>query len=115
MIVLLYFIHVNKKLPYKVKKLLFGVDNYDMGYIINSWITIQGNSREKGDENLFSNLNAEMARNKLTIKSLAEKTGINYESLKNKMSGITEFKRSEMISIKKEFPNCSLDYLFSTE
>lgn len=69
----------------------------------------------KGDGKLFNNLNAEMARKKLTIKSLAEKTGMNYESLKNKMSGITEFKRNEMISIKKEFPECSLDYLFSTE
>lgn len=64
---------------------------------------------------MFSNLNAEMARKKLTIKSLAERTGINYESLKNKMSGTTEFKRSEMISIKKEFPDFTLDYLFKTE
>lgn len=64
---------------------------------------------------MFSNLNAEMARKKLTIKALAERTGMNYESLKNKMSGSTEFKRSEMILIKKEFPECSLDYLFSTE
>ena len=51
----------------------------------------------------------------MTIKSLAERTNINYESLKNKMSGTTEFKRSEMISIKKEFPECTLDYLFATE
>lgn len=64
---------------------------------------------------MFCNLNAEMARKKMTIKALAERTGINYESLKNKMSGVTEFKRTEMISIKKEFPECSLDYLFSTE
>ncbi len=64
---------------------------------------------------MFSNLNAEMARNKLTIKALAEKTGITYESLKNKMCGTTEFKRSEMISIKKVFPACSLDYLFDIE
>ena len=64
---------------------------------------------------MFNNLNAEMARNNMTIKNLAEKTGISYESLKNKMSGQTEFKRSEMILIKKEFPDCSLDYLFSTE
>lgn len=63
---------------------------------------------------MFSNLEAEMARNKLNIKSLSRRTGINYESLKNKMSGTTEFKRREMILIKKEFPNCSLDYLFQT-
>ena len=64
---------------------------------------------------MFKNLNAEMARNNMTIKSLAEQTGIGYESLKNKMSGATEFKRNEMIAIKREFPDCSLDYLFSTE
>jgi hypothetical protein len=69
----------------------------------------------KGDERLFPNLNAEMARNGMTIKSLSEKTGIKYDSLKNKMSGETEFKRSEMISIKKEFPDCTMDYLFKTE
>ncbi len=64
---------------------------------------------------MFNNLNAEMARKKVSIKALAEATGINYESLKNKMSGTTEFKRNEMIQIKKEFPDCSLDYLFATE
>lgn len=64
---------------------------------------------------MFPNLNAEMGRKKMTIKSLAEKTGMGYESLKNKMSGITEFKRSEMVVIKREFPGCSLDYLFATE
>lgn len=64
---------------------------------------------------MFGNLNAEMARVGINIKILSEKTGIKYESLKNKMSGGTEFKRSEMLLIKKEFPNCSLDYLFATE
>lgn len=64
---------------------------------------------------MFNNLNAEMARKKISIKALAEITGIGYESMKNKMSGVTEFKRSEMIKIKKEFPECSLDYLFATE
>lgn len=84
---------------------------------MSAWVTTQGNSnkKKKGDNELFINLNAEMARKRLTIKALAERTGINYESLKNKMSGSTEFKRSEMISIKKEFPECSLDYLFKTE
>ena len=64
---------------------------------------------------MFNNLNAEMARRKMSIKALAEATGIGYESMKNKMSGATEFKRSEMIQIKKEFPGCTLDYLFATE
>lgn len=55
-----------------------------------------------------------MARKKMTIKSLAGETGMNYESLKNKVSGNTEFKRSEMLLVKAVFPNCSLDYLFET-
>ena len=64
---------------------------------------------------MFNNLNAEMARRKMSIKAVAEATGIGYESMKNKMSGATEFKRSELIQIKKEFPECTLDYLFATE
>ena len=64
---------------------------------------------------MFNNLNAEMARRKMSIKELSEKTGIGYESMKNKMSGATEFKRNEMILVKAEFPECSLDYLFATE
>ena len=63
---------------------------------------------------MFPNLNAELARRDLTLKSLAELTGINYETLKNKASGTTEFKRNEMYTIKKKaFPNCSVDYLFA--
>lgn len=65
---------------------------------------------------MFPNLNAEMARQKLTIKALSALTDINYESLKNKISGATEFKRSEMYVIKKmAFPNLSIDYLFAED
>ena len=65
---------------------------------------------------MFSNLNAELGRRKMTIKALSELTGINYESLKNKISGTTEFKRNEMYLIKKKAcPKCSIDYLFSED
>lgn len=64
---------------------------------------------------MFNNLNAEMARKKLNIKLLSEITDINYESLKNKLAGNTEFKRSEMLAIKNVFPKCSLDYLFAAK
>ena len=65
---------------------------------------------------MFPNLSAELARNRMTIKSLSEKTGINYESLKNKVSGKTEFKINEMILIKKKvFPDYTIDYLFVTD
>ena len=65
---------------------------------------------------MFPNLSAEMARKKISIKALAELVGIPYETLKNKCSGATEFKRVEMFRIKKNvFPELSIDYLFSTE
>ena len=65
---------------------------------------------------MFPNLNAEMGRKNFSIKSLSGKTGIKYDSLKNKIRGDTEFKRSEMLLIKKcAFPETTLDYLFSTE
>ena len=65
---------------------------------------------------MFPNLNAEMARKKITIKDLAELAEIQYDTLKNKCSGITEFKRVEMFRIKKRvFPDMSIDYLFATE
>lgn len=64
---------------------------------------------------IFPNLKAEMARHDITARSLAEKSGIKYETLKNKMTGETEFRRSEMFAIKQVFPGCSLDYLFTTE
>lgn len=44
---------------------------------------------------VFNNLNAEMARKKVSIKALAEATGINYESLKNKMSGTTDLRETK--------------------
>ena len=63
---------------------------------------------------MFPNLSAEMARNKMNLKMLSSETEIGYESLKNKMSGVTEFKRDEMIKIKKVFPECTMDYLFAS-
>ena len=65
---------------------------------------------------MFPNLNAEIGRAKLTIKRLSEITNINYETLKLKLRGVTEFKLAEMISIKKNaFPDKTLDYLFQTD
>ena len=65
---------------------------------------------------MFPNLNAEMGRAKLSIKKLSEITGMNYESLKLKMRGVTEFRLCEMVGIKKKaFPDKSLDYLFQVD
>lgn len=61
---------------------------------------------------MFPNLRAEMARLRMSLKDLADETGIGYESLKNKINGLTEFRRDEMIKIKRVFPECTMDYLF---
>ena len=50
---------------------------------------------------MFSNLNAEMGRAKLSIKSLSELTGINYETLKLKFRGVTEFKITYLQQMKQ--------------
>ena len=65
---------------------------------------------------MFPNLNAEMAREKMSIKRLSEIANIQYDSLKNKMRGDTEFRRDEMYRIKKNaFPSFTVDYLFKVE
>ena len=65
---------------------------------------------------MFPNLSVEMARVKMNIKGLSEVSGINSETLKLKLRGVTEFKLCEMVAIKKKaFPDKSLDYLFQTE
>lgn len=64
---------------------------------------------------MFPNLSAEMARIRMTLIMLSEVTGIGYESLKNKVNGKTEFKRDEMIKIKRVFPECTMDYLFKSD
>lgn len=51
----------------------------------------------------------------MTIKSLSQETEINYETLKLKMRGVTEFTRIEMQKIKAVFPAYSMDYLFASD
>ena len=64
---------------------------------------------------MFPNLSAELARRQMTIKSLSQETGINYETLKLKMRGKTEFNRIEMQKIKAVFSACTMDYLFASD
>ena len=64
---------------------------------------------------MFPNLAAEIARNKMSLKSLAQETGIGYEALKLKVRGKTEFRLAEMQKIKEIFPTCTMDYLFESD
>ncbi|MGE5398086.1 MAG: hypothetical protein ACM3MK_11220 [Chitinophagales bacterium] len=65
---------------------------------------------------MFRNLRAEMARQGLKRKTTASILNISTKSVSSKMSGKTEWTRSEMVTIQtKLFPNLTLDYLFETE
>lgn len=62
---------------------------------------------------MLKNLIAEMARNNMSYKDIAEIFGRDEKSISNKISCKTEFTRKEMMTIKKEvFHSCILDYLF---
>lgn len=65
---------------------------------------------------MFTRIDIERARDKLTIKQLAEKTGIKYDAMLCKLNGKTEFTRSEMLKIQDTFvQRVPLEELFSTE
>lgn len=73
-------------------------------------ITPQG---KKGGENVFKNLEAELSRKGMSKKDLSQKTGIEYKSLLNYLSGTTSINLAAMLKIKHiVFPDMSLDYLF---
>lgn len=65
---------------------------------------------------MFPNLEAEMARNKVTQVKLAEILGITPTTLSFKMNGKSTLSLKECVEIKrKAFPDKTLDYLFATE
>ena len=65
---------------------------------------------------MFVGINIERARDGLSIKELAEKSKIKYDTLLCKLNGKSEFTRSEMLDIQKVFSKrIPLDELFATE
>lgn len=65
---------------------------------------------------MFPNLNAEMARANMTTLDLAKATHKTSRSVKDKMTGRSEFTLNEVLAIRNElFPGMSIEYLFSKE
>ena len=65
----------------------------------------------------YHNLRAELVRAELTQKDIAEAIGVSKSTLTSKITGKTDFKRSEMVVICKMLsspkrPSMSIDYLF---
>lgn len=65
---------------------------------------------------MFGNIKAELGRRGWSLRVLSEQTGIPYDSLRNKMSGRTEFTWSEMFKVKYSLsPELTLDVLFADD
>lgn len=65
---------------------------------------------------MFPNLDAEMARKKITRTMLAEKIGKTPTTLSLKLNGKAPLTLAECVEIKSAVnPECTVDYLFSTE
>ncbi len=63
---------------------------------------------------MFPNLEAEMARQKLTNADCAKICEVTEKSFSNKRCGKTEFTLSEIKTLRAVlFPSCTLEYLFS--
>lgn len=65
---------------------------------------------------MYRNLRAEMARSSITIGDLAQKLGVRYATVSDKINGRFRFYYDEALQIKKEFfPGCELEYLFESQ
>lgn len=65
---------------------------------------------------MYPNLNAELARHKMTVMMLSEKTGIPYSTLAPKLRGEKPVKMNEAMLIRDVIDgDLSLDYLFSEQ
>ena len=80
------------------------------------YFKIQSRKIEKGSDAVYPNLEAEMARSKITQAKLAEILGITPTTLSFKLNGKSTLSLKECVQIKKNaFPDKSLDYLFQTD
>ena len=65
---------------------------------------------------MFPNLEAEMARSKITQLQMAEMLGVTPTTLSFKLNGKSSLLLKECVLIKQSmFPDKTLDYLFATD
>lgn len=64
---------------------------------------------------MYPNLRAEMARRRMTVREMSEKTGIKLGTLQKKMAGKSPFLITEALIISDALDGISVDYLFSTK
>lgn len=65
---------------------------------------------------MYNNLEAEMARNKITRKDLAVVLGVRYATIIDKLKGRSTFTLNEAFKIRDTyFPGLTIEYLFHKE
>ncbi len=65
---------------------------------------------------MYKNLQILMINNNISENDIADVLNLTLKAVKHRFSGNTEFKRSEMLIIKKKlFPNYTLDQLFDDD
>lgn len=65
---------------------------------------------------MYRNLEAEMARNNVSRKDIANSLNVRYATIIDKLKGKYPIKLDEAIKIKNEFfPNFTVEYLFEKE
>lgn len=70
----------------------------------------------KGGKYMYKNLQILMINNNITEDDIARELNITTKAIKHRLTGNTDFKRSEMLVIKKKlFPNYTLDQIFDDE
>ena len=63
---------------------------------------------------MFPSINAEMARNRYTNKTLAEKLNVSEKTISNWRTGKTEIPASKALAMSRLF-NCTVDYLLAID
>jgi len=63
---------------------------------------------------MYRNILAEMARNDMTREKLADFLGLALPTLRKKMNGVVDFKKSEIDKLMSEFGK-SYEYLFEIQ
>ena len=80
------------------------------------WRRLGGQCIRKENFRMYPNLNAELARHKMTVMMLSEKTGIPYSTLAPKLRGEKPVKMNEAMLIRDTIDDgLTLDYLFRVE
>ena len=65
---------------------------------------------------MYKNLQILMINNNVTEENIADALTLTIKAIQHRFKGNTEFKRSEMLVIKRKlFPNYTLDQLFDDE